>query len=160
MTSGVDGRSPARGRLWRFAWLALAAAYAFAVGWAAYNRVMSVTYQARAQLIVQYRLWELHPEYKGTPQFWTRLASRLLTDRQLMTRVYAKHAELAPQIELDYRNHLTIAQAEVVVVALALWAAPLAALYAGGLAVVRLRRRHAIPKKPEPASHSDSRYRM
>jgi cytochrome c-type biogenesis protein CcmH/NrfF len=39
-----------------------------------------------------------------------------------------------------------------------LWAAPLAALYAIGLGIARLRRR-AIPEKPQPASYSDSRYR-
>lgn len=160
MTPSPDDKPLLRGRLWRFAWLALAAVYALPVGWAAYNRVLNVTYQARAQLIMQYRLWELHPEYKGTPQHWTRFASHLLTDRQLMTRVHAKYGELAPQIELDYRNHLTIAQAEIVVVALALWAAPLATLYAIGLAVARFRRRRAIPEKPQPASYSDSRYRM
>lgn len=145
-------------RLWRLAWLMLAVIYAFPVGWRAYDRVMDVTYKARAQLIMQYQLWELHPEYKGQPQNWTRFASRLLTDRQLMTRVRARHGELATQIETDYRSQLTIAQAEVVIAALALWAAPLGAVYAAGLGVARLRRR-AVPEKPQPASHSDSRYR-
>lgn len=160
MIPNADGRPASDGRLWRLAWLALAAIYALPVGWRAYDRVTDVTYKARAQLIMQYQLWELQPEYKkGSHQNWTRFASRLLTDRQLMTRVRARHGELAAQIETDYRSQLTIAQAEVVIVALALWAAPLAVLYALGIGIARLRRR-AVPEKPRPASHSDSRYRM
>lgn len=159
MIPNMDGRPASHGRLWHLAWLALAAIYALPVGWRAYDRVMDVTYKARAQLIMQYQLWELQPEFKGSHQNWTRFASRLLTDRQLMMRVRARHVELATQIETDYRSQLTIAQAEVVIVALALWAAPLATLYAIGLGIAHLRRR-AVPEKPQPASYSDSRYRM
>lgn len=154
-----DRFSQLRGRFWFLLWLAFAIAYALPVGWRAYDRLVEVTRKAREQLILEYRLWELHPEYHGTPQTWTRFASRLLSDRQLMQRVRAKYGESAEQIELDYRRDLTIAQAEVVVVAAGLWGLPVAALYGLGLAVGYLKRRRPKPVKPQPPSFSDPRYR-
>lgn len=145
--------------LWYFAWIALALLYAIPIALHAYDRVIEVTRKAREQLIVQHRLWELHPEYRGKPENWTRFASRLLTDRQLMLRVRAKYGEAAQQIELEYRNDLTIAQAEVVVAAAAIWGLPVAALYGIGWVVARRRR----PPPPPPASarprYDESRYR-
>jgi hypothetical protein len=151
--------SQSRGRWWFFLWLALAFAYALPVGWRAYDQLVEVTRKARERLIVEHRLWELHPEYYGTPQTWTRFASRLLSDRQLMQRIRAKYGESAEQIELDYRRDLTIAQAEVVVVAAGRWALPVAALYGLGLAVAYLKRRRPKLVKPQPSSFSDPRYR-
>jgi hypothetical protein len=152
--------SQLRGRWWFFLWLALAVAYALPVGWRAYDRLVEVTRKAREQLILEHRLWELHPEYHGTSQTWTRFASRLLNDRQLMLRVRAKYGEsAAEQIELDYRRDLTIAQAEVVAVAAGLWALPVGALYGIGLAVAYLKRRRPRPAKTQPSSFSDPRYR-
>lgn len=145
-------------RLWKLAWVAIAAAYAWPVASTAYERTLEVTHQSRAQLIVRHSLWELHPEYAGTPQAWTRFASRLLTDRQLMTRVRAKYGDLADQIELDYRRDLFIAQAEVVLVAGMIWAVPLAALYGIAIAVARARRKTAKSRDAERDA-SDSRYR-
>lgn len=159
MSEDPNGVEPsARYRLWTLAWIVVAAAYAWPVFSTAYEHVLEVTHRQREQLIVQHRLWELHPEYAGTPQAWTRFASRLLTERQLMTRIRKKHGELAEQIELDYRRDLFIAQAEVVLVAGAVWALPLAALYGIGVAVSR-RRRPVRPEQTETPHPPDSRYR-
>ena len=146
---------------WQIAWLILAIAYAVPVAYYANDRVTEVTRKARERLIVQYRLWELHPEYGGTPRTWTRFASRLLTDNQLLRRVRAKYGDLANDIELDYRRDLSIAQGEVIVAAAAAWAVPLAALYGLGLLIVMRRRRPpAQPQQaPERPAASDSRYR-
>lgn len=150
-----------RGSLWKVAWLILAAVYAAPVCYIAYNRVVEATRQAREQLIVQHRLWELDPEYQGSPRMWTRVAAYLLSDAQLMRRVRMRHgAQLANEIDLDYRRDLTLAQAEVVAVAATAWALPLGALY--GLGLLVSRRRRAPPEPPKPPERpvsSDSRYR-
>jgi hypothetical protein len=143
--------------LWRGAWLVLAIACIVPVASSAYEQFNRVSEQARARLIEQHRLWELQPDFRGKPEVWTRAASRLLNDRQLLMRVAAKYGGQSEEIELEYRRDLSIARAEVVLVALALWAAPLAALY-GIVLLVRLRKR-APPPKTEPASVSDPRYR-
>jgi hypothetical protein len=145
---------------WRIAWVILAVAYAAPIVYIAYGRVVEVTRQARVGLIVQHRLWELDPGYQGTPQAWTRFAERLLTDSQLMRRVRARYGELAREIELDYRRDLTMAQGEVVVVAAAAWALPLAALY--GIGFIAARSRRPPPELPKPLvrpASSDARYR-
>jgi hypothetical protein len=146
--------------LWQIAWLIVAAAYAVPVVYTANDRLNDVALRARERLILQYQLWELHPEYRGTPKNWTRFAARLLTDNQLLRRVRTKYGELATEIELDYRRDLSIAQGEVVMVAAAAWAVPVAALYGLGLFVLR-RRRPPVPsqQQPETPAVSDSRYR-
>jgi hypothetical protein len=146
-------------RPWHYAWIALAFLYAIPITHQAYARLVEVTHKARAELIMHHRLWELHPDYKGKPEAWTRSASRLLTDRQLMRRVYAKYGEAARQIELEYRGDLTIAQAEVIVAATAIWALPLAGLYGIGFLIARRRRRPSPPPAPAPPRRDDSRYR-
>ena len=144
---------------WKFACLIVALVYATPVAYFAYERAIEVTRQARERLIIQHRLWELDPGYQGTPQAWTRFASWLLTDNQLMRRVRSRYGELAREIELDYRRDLTLAQGEVWLVAAAAWALPVGALY--GLGLVVLRRRRAPPAAPPPPAppSSDSRYR-
>lgn len=154
----TDTRPSARARLWKAALFLIAAIYAWPVFWSAYDRVQEVTRKQREQLIIRHQLWELHPEYVGSPQTWTRVASLVLSDRQLLRRVYRKYGAFAEQIELDYRRDLFIARAEVVLVAGALWALPLGALYGIG-ALLSRRRKAAPPPEPEPSSVSDSRYR-
>lgn len=149
---------PAHARLWKAVFLLIAAAYAWPVFWIAHDRVQEVNRKQRQQLIVRHQLWELHPEYAGTPQTWTRFASLLLSDRQLMRRVHRKYGALAEQIELDYRRDQFIAQAEVVLVAGAIWMLPLAALYGIGMMVGR-RREPARAPEPHRSTISDSRYR-
>ena len=144
---------------WFAAWAVVAIATAIPVGISTYDRVRHVTREARAKLIVQHRLWELHPEYHGTPQMWTRVASRVLTDRQLMRRVREKYGDIAMQVELEYRRDLTIAQAETAVAAIAIWAALLGALLALGYAFARQRQRASPQPAPRPARYDDARYR-
>jgi hypothetical protein len=158
MDKPTDPRPSARTRLWKAALLLTAAAYAWPVFWSAHERVQEVTRKQRQQLIVRHELWTLHPEYAGTPQTWTRFASLLLSDRQLLRRVRTKYGALGEQIELDYRRDLFIAQAEVVLVAAALWALPLVALYGVGM-MVGARRRTVRAPEPERSPASDSRYR-
>jgi hypothetical protein len=146
------------GSSWQIALVILAVAYAVPLAYVAYNRLEVVARQARERLIVEYRLWELHPEYKGTPQAWTRFASRLLTDGQLLRRVHAKYGALATEIELDYRRDLSVAQGEVVLVVVAAWGIPVGALYGLGILLTR-RRRRVLEKPPEKPGYSDARYR-
>jgi hypothetical protein len=143
---------------WKAALFLIAAAYAWPVYWAAEERVQEVTRKQRQQLIVRHQLWELDPEYTGTPQAWTRFAAVLLSDRQLLRRVHRKYGALGRDIELDYRRDLFIAHAEVVLTAAAVWALPLAALYGIGVWVGR-RRGLTAPPESDSASASDSRYR-
>lgn len=159
MTEETTGTQPsARTRLWKAAFLIIAASYAWPVFWTAHERFEQVTRKQREQLIIRHQLWELHPEYAGTPQAWTRFASLLLSDRQLLRRVHRKYGAFGEQIELDYRRDLFIVQAEVVLAAGALWALPLAALYGVALLIGR-RRKPPHRAEPERSTLSDSRYR-
>jgi len=163
MTETAPLKDRARPRivsLWRLVLIAAAAVYAVPIAYLAYGRLEDVSRQARERLIIEYRLWELHPDYHGTPEQWTRFASRLLTDSQLLRRVHAKYGALANEIELDYRRDLSVAQGVVVLVALAAWGAPVGTLYAIGFLVSRRRRRApATEKLPEKPARSDARYR-
>ena len=150
--------SPSQAR-WLYLWIIVAALYAVPVGKTGYDRLVDVTRQMRAQLIVEHRLWELHPEYRGKPETWTTFASRLLTDRQLLRRVHAKYGERAENIELDYRRDLSIAQGEVVLVALAIWAVPIAGLYGIGWAIAKRRRKPPPAPPPARSAYDESRYR-
>lgn len=155
----IQLRSITQPALLRALALLTAIVWAIPVATVAYERLVDVNREARERLIVSHQLWELHPEYHGTPENWTRFASRLLTDRQLLRRVRAKYGEQATQIELDYRSDLTIAQAEVVTVALAAWALPLSALLGVWWLYTRRRPKPAAPPpRPRPASYDDPRY--
>jgi len=154
----TDPKPSARAGLWKALFLLIAAVYAWPVFWSAHDRVHEVNRKQREQLIVRHQLWELHPEYAGTPQTWTRFASILLSDRQLMRRVQRKYGALAREIELDYQRDLFIAQAEVVLVAAAIWGSPLAVIYGIGEMVGR-RRKSVRPQEAEHSTVSDSRYR-
>jgi len=162
-TNGNSSGTAAQARwrlLWKIVWTLAALAYAVPVATIAYERLNDVAREARQKLIVEYRLWELHPEYRGTPQQWTRFASRLLTDNQLLSRVRVLHRDLAREIELDYRRDLTMAQGEVVLVAIGAWALPVGALY--GIGYLLARRRRAAPaqdKTPARPVYSEAKYR-
>jgi hypothetical protein len=149
-----------RARWWFCLWAAAAIIYAMPIGKFAYDRLSDVSRKMRAQLIIEHRLWELHPEYSGSPDMRTSFATRLLTDRQLLTRVRSKYQDGADQIELDYRRDLTIAQAEIIVVALAVWGLPVGAAYAIGIMILRRRRDPpASPPSPPRPTYDASRYR-
>ena len=141
---------------WRLAFLAIAIACAVPIVSGAYDRFNRVSQQARLRLIQEHRLWEVQQEFKGRPEIWARIASRILNDRQLLARVAVKYGAQSEQIELEYRRDLAIARAEVVLGALALWAAPLGVLYA--LALAYSRRKRPPPPKVQPASTLDPRY--
>jgi len=143
---------------WKLAWILIAVAYAWPVYWAADERVQKVTRKQRTQLIVRHQLWELDPEYAGTPQAWTRFAAMLLSDGQLLRRVHRKYGALGREIELDYRRDLFIAQAEVTLTAVAIWALPLAAIYGIGAFIGR-RRKPAVEPEAPASVIDDSRYR-
>lgn len=152
-----DGVILRRTRLWQLAWILVAAACAAPLGWNAYEDLLQVNYRARARLIAQHRLWEVD-NFRGKPEQWTRFASRILTDQQLLRRVAMKYGPQSEEIEREYRRDLTIARAEVIIIALAWWAVPMAAFY--GLVWLARRRRPApAPQKVQPASASDPRYR-
>lgn len=151
--------SSRRSLLWHAAWIVIALAYAVPVAYFAYGRLIDITHRAREQLIVEYRLWELHPEYRGTPQTWTRFAARLLTDNQLLRRVRLVQRDLAAEIELDYRRDLTLAQGEVALTALAAWLAPVAGVYGIGYLIARLRRPAPAARQLQKPAYSEARYR-
>jgi hypothetical protein len=68
--------------------------------------------------------------------------------------------ELGPEIELDYRRDLTVAQSEVVLAAIAAWAFPVALLYGIGLLVARRRQRALEPEKvPVRPAYAEAKYR-
>lgn len=145
-----------RVRLAQVVWLVVALAYAAPLAVHAYGELTRVNQHARARLIEDHRLWELDGGYRGKAEQWTRFASHLLSDRQLLARVAVKYGGQAEEIELEYRRDLTIARAEVVLIACGLWAGPLALLY--GVVWLLLRRRAPAPK-PAAAGASDPRYR-
>ena len=74
-----------------------------------------------------------------------------------MFRISAKYGALAQQIELDYRRDLTIAESEVIVIALAVWLTPLVLLYALGYLLSR-RAPAPVPVRQRAASVDDPRY--
>jgi hypothetical protein len=155
-----QGSTFTKAKLWFYAWAAVSIAYAVPVGLRAYDRVIEVTHAARARLIVQHELWEQDPNYRGSPELWTRLASRMLTDRQLLRRVRDRYGAAAHQIELEYRSDLAIAQAEVIVTAAAVWGIPVMLLYGiGCLALRRQPRKPPPPSVPPRSSYDESRYR-
>lgn len=143
---------------WRLVFVVVALTIAVPIAFNAYERLLQVNQHARERLILEHRLWELQPGFNGKPQTWARFASRLLNDRQLLSRVASKYGPQTEEIALEYRRDLAIARAEVVVVAIATWAAPLGLAYAVVCWLVRRRRSAAAPKV-QPASASDPRYR-
>lgn len=138
--------------------LTLAFVTAIPIAWNASERIVQVRIHAREQFIRIHRLWELHPEYQGTPATWTRFAARLLTDGQIMRRVTAKYGALSEQIEHDYQRDLAIAESEVVFAAIGRWALPLVVVYAIGFAFLRWSRRTPKAATKAASSLTDPRY--
>jgi hypothetical protein len=139
---------------WQWAWLLLAAVTLPAVAYRAYEDTRQLTQSLRVELIRHYSLWEADPDYRGTPQAWTRFAAWLLDTDQLMERVRATQGAVAPQIEADFRRDATFAQARIFGAWLLAWLVPLALLYGGGLLYQRrtadLTRRRATRAHSEP----------
>ncbi len=117
---------------WQWAWLLVAVTSLAPVSYYAYQTSQNVQRDMRVQLIQRYSLWESDPNYRGTPQSWTRFAAMLLNTSQLMRRVREKHGELADKIEEDFGRDSALAQGKVIAVYLLSWGAPLALLYGAG----------------------------
>ena len=143
---------------WLWAWLVLAVVSAVPVARLAYQNVVEANIAARYQLVVSHELWRAHPKLTASPIHWARMASRLLTDNQLMNRVRVVYPNQAEQIELDYRRDLTMVQAITGGKPLLLWALPLALIYAAGWWLLRPKK-PVPPPKVVPASYNDPRYR-
>jgi hypothetical protein len=155
----MENKEKSSARLyWLWAWLVIAAVSGVPVGQSAYQNVLETNTAARHRLIVQYELWRAHPKLTAKPQAWARLASRLLTDNQLMNRVRIVHPNNAEQIELDYRRDLSIVQGLAIARYLLPWVLTLALIYGAGWWLLRPRT-PAPPPKIVPASYDDPRYR-
>ena len=148
---------PVRTHWWNAVCIAVAVAYAAPLTWIAYERIGEVSRIQRTRLIEEHRLWEVDPQYSGSPQMWTRVAARFLNDSQLMSRMAKKYGSLADEIELDYKRQLAIARAEAIVPLIAWWAIPMGILY--GLGRVLNRPRPAPQRKEQPSSITDPRYK-
>lgn len=127
---------------WQWAWLFAAVISLLPVAYYAYQALQENDRAARMQLIERYSLWESDPQYRGSPQNWTRFAARLLNTAQLFERVRDKQGPLTDQIEQDYEFDAALSRARILAAYLAAWAVPLALVYgAGWLAVRRARKR-------------------
>lgn len=125
---------------WQWAWLLLAIVSLPPVSYYAYQASQDVGRDMRVQLIRRYSLWETDPNYRGTPQSWTRFASILLNTNQLMRRIREQQGGLTDQIEEDFRRDSALAQGKVIAVYLLSWGIPLALLYGVGWLYQRRQR--------------------
>lgn len=117
---------------WQRGFLLLAVLTLLPAAYFAYQDTQEAGRVQRVQLIERYRLWETAPDYRGTPQAWTRFAAWLLDTDQLMERVRVQQGALAEQIEQDFRRDLVLVYGRIAGGYLLLWMAPLALLYAIG----------------------------
>jgi hypothetical protein len=125
---------------WQCAWLLLATISLAPVSYHAWQALQEVQRDLRVQLIRQYSLWETEPNYRGTPQAWTRFAAMLLNTDQLMRRVREKQGDVADKIEEDFQRDVFFAYGKVIVLYLLSWSAPLAPLYGAGWLYQRKKR--------------------
>lgn len=123
---------------WQWGLLLLAVLTLLPAAYFAYQDTLEAGRVQRVQLIERYRLWETAPEYRGTPQSWTRFAAWLLDTDQLLERVRVQQGALAEQIETDFRRDLVLVYGRIAGGYLLLWMAPLALLY--GIGIFRRRR--------------------
>jgi len=155
----MESKEKSSARLyWLWAWLVIAVVSGVPVGQLAYQSVVKTNIEARHRLIVAHELWHAHPKMKASPEHWARLASRLLTDNQLMNRVRVVHPNNAEQIELDYRRDLSIVQGLALAKYLLPWALTLALIYGAGWWLLRPKK-PVPPPRAAPASYNDPRYR-
>jgi hypothetical protein len=126
---------------WQWGFLLLAVLTLLPVAYFTYQDTQEAGRAQRVQLIERYRLWETAPEYRGTPQSWTRFAAWLLDTDQLLERVRIQQGALAEQIEQDYRRDLVLVYGRIAGGYLLLWMVPLALLYGMGFLYQRRRQR-------------------
>jgi hypothetical protein len=125
---------------WQCAWLLLATSSLAPVSYHAWQALEDVQRDLRVQLIRQYSLWETDPNYRGTPQAWTRFAAMLLNTDPLMRRVHEKQGEVADKIEEDFQRNAFFGYGKVIVLYCLGWGAPLALLYGAGWLYQRKKR--------------------
>ena len=125
---------------WQWAWLLLAIISSAPVSYHAYQSIQNLERDMRVQLIQSYSLWETAPNYRGTPQSWTRFAAILLNTDQLMRRIREQQGGLTDQIEEDFRRDSALAHGKVIAVYLLGWGIPLALLYGAGWLYQRRKR--------------------
>ena len=125
---------------WQWAWLLVAAISLAPVSYYAYQTSQNVQRDMRIQLIQRYSLWESDPNYRGTPQAWTRFAAMLLNTSQLMQRVRDKQGDLVDKIEEDFRRDSALAQGKVIASYLLSWGIPVALVYGVGWLYERRKR--------------------
>ncbi len=125
---------------WQWGFLLLAALTLLPAAYFTYQDTQEAGRAQRVQLIERYRLWETAPEYRGTPQSWTRFAAWLLDTDQLLERVRVQQGALAEQIEQDFRRDLVLVYGRIAGGYLLLWMAPLALLYGIGYFYLRHRQ--------------------
>ena len=133
---------------WQWAWWLVAAISLAPVSYYAYQALQNVQRDMRIQLIQRYSLWESDPNYRGTPQAWTRFAAILLNTSQLIRRVREKHGDLAEKIEEDFRRDSALAQGKGTTIFLPAEAAAMMGAL-GGLKEVLRATGQAGSKSPE-----------
>lgn len=125
---------------WRAGWLVIGLLSALPLFPLANQELLQVRFDLDTRLIVEQRLWESDPAYRGTAENWTRFAAWLLDSEQLLERARELHPATADAIEADYRRDMAFALGSVIGIYLAMWGLPFSVLYLlGMLAEARLK---------------------
>ncbi|NBR29194.1 MAG: hypothetical protein EBT83_12400 [Betaproteobacteria bacterium] len=126
---------------WRAGWLFIGLLSALPLVPLANQELLQVRFDLDTRLIVEQRLWESDPAYRGTAENWARFAAWLLDSEQLLERARELRPAIADAIEADYRRDLAFALGGVIGIYLAMWGLPFSVLYLFGmLAEARLTR--------------------
>ena len=126
---------------WRAAWMAIGLLAALPLVPAANQELLQMRVDLDTRLIVEQRLWESDPAYRGTAENWTRFAAWLLDSDQLIERTRELRPAAADAIEADYRRDMVFALCGIIGVYLAMWGLPFSVFYLlGMLAEARLKR--------------------
>ena len=126
---------------WRAAWMAIGLLAALPLVPAANQELLQMRVDLDTRLIVEQRLWESDPAYRGTAENWTRFAAWLLDSDQLIERTRELRPATADAVEADYRRDMAFALGGIIGVYLAMWGLPVSVLYLLGMLVeARLKR--------------------
>ena len=127
---------------WRAAWLAIGLLSALPLVPFANQELLQTRFDFDMRFIIEQQLWKSDPNYRGTPENWTRFAAWLLDSEQLLERTRELRPAMADAIEADYRRDFAFAIGSVIGIYLAMWGLPLSVLYLlGMLAEARINRR-------------------
>jgi hypothetical protein len=126
---------------WRAGWLAIGLLSALPLVPLANEELLQVRVDLDTRLIIEQRLWESDPAYRGTPENWTRFAAWLLDSDQLIERTRELRPAAADAIEADYRRDMAFALGSVIGIYLAMLGLPFSVLYLLGMLVeTRIKR--------------------